>query len=122
MKPDDPDCHDRTPACRARFDAHMRDVVLPLVTDALIAEHEQRPNGPHSDDLARVLNYFRRAPAPGKYALYAERPFAAYRILILTGERGMLPCSLDDMIYDSEEAAAHAVFLRRIADLGIREI
>lgn len=78
MKPEDQDCYDRTPVCLSRFDSHMRDVISPLVTDSLIAEHRQRPNGPHRDDLARVLNYFQRAPAPGKYTLYAERPFASW--------------------------------------------
>jgi hypothetical protein len=96
----------------------MRNVIRPLISDAVIAEHRQLPNGPHSDDLARILNYFRRVPAPGKYALYAERPFAAYRIVKLAGVRGGLPQFIDDAVYDSEDAAAHAVFLRRLADLG----
>ncbi len=117
MMPDDPACHDRSPACHALFDVHMRGVIRPLITEEIIAEHKAKPNGPHSDALARVLNYFRRAPAAGKYTLYTDRPFAAYRILLLTGERGVTPRFVEDVTYPSGEAAAHAVFLRRIAEL-----
>ncbi len=119
MNPQDPTIYDRTPVCLSRFDSHMARAIRPLITSALITEHQRKPNGPHSDDLARVLNYFRRAPATGKYALYADQPFATYRILVLTGKRGELPRFLDDVVYDSEEAAAHAVFLHRIAGLGV---
>jgi branched-chain amino acid transport system permease protein len=117
LSPDNLPKADAQAVCLARFDANMREALRPLVTDALIAEHRARPNGPHTDALSRVLNYLRRAPVAGKYALYAEKPFAAYRIVVLTGRRGDPPRFADGIVHPSESEAAHAVFLRRIAEL-----
>lgn len=116
MNPRDPEIYDRAPACVSIFNFHMGKLIRSLITDALISEHQRRPNGPHSESLARVLNFFRRASVVGKYSLYADRPFAAYRVIVLTGVRGQTPRFVEDKVYPSEEAAAHAVFLRRVAE------
>jgi branched-chain amino acid transport system permease protein len=88
-----------------------------LISPQLIARHRARPLGPHDDDLSRVLNYFRRAAVADKYAILALRPLGDYQLVRLSGERGVAPGLVDETIYDSEEDAHHAVFLRRVADL-----
>lgn len=99
------------------FDRRARERTAALVTDAVIAEHEADPAGPHSDQLQRVLRYMRRAPIPGKYVVVAVRPWHEYRVAVLTGVHGEAPTVLDDGPYATEEEAMHAVFLRRVADL-----
>jgi branched-chain amino acid transport system permease protein len=100
-----------------RFNRHVRETLKPLITEQLIAAHRERPNGPHDDALSRVLNYFRRASVIDKYAILAVRPFAEYRLIALSGQRGVPPRLLDEQSYPSEDAAMHAVFLKRVQDL-----
>lgn len=89
-----------------------------LVDEELLAEHRERPFGPHSPALIEVLDFLRRNPDP-------ERP----RYLVLdTGEgfalgarapsRGDPPVRLDGEVLPSREAAEHLVFRRRLADYG----
>lgn len=100
-----------------RFGKKWRDHLKTLVTDELIEEHRQKPLGQHSDALQRLLNYFRCAPIPDKYAIYEVETFKAYKLVALTGVRGMPPRVVDDKIYSSLDEAYHAVFLRRVNDL-----
>lgn len=100
-----------------RQDKQLRDYLKTLVTDALIEEHRAKPLGQHSEALERVLNYFRRAGVTDKYAVLAEKPFAAYRVVALSGKRGVPPRQVDDVVHTSMDAALHAVFLRRVNDL-----
>jgi hypothetical protein len=46
-----------------------REKILPMIDEEMIAEHEDNPIGQHSDDLQRVLHYFRRQPNEGKYVV-----------------------------------------------------
>jgi hypothetical protein len=99
------------------FERRLRPRIRELITPEIVAEHEARPGGPHSDGLQRVLNFFRRQPLPGKYVIVAVRPWAEYRIGVLSGVRGQTARVLDDERFASEEAAMHGIFLRRIRDL-----
>jgi hypothetical protein len=99
------------------FDRGSRERTVALLTDEVIAEHAANPAGPHGDALQRVLRYLRRAPVPGKYVIVAVRPWAEYRIGVLTGVRGEAPTVLGDGPYATEAAAMHGVFLKRIQDL-----
>lgn len=99
------------------FDAQNRDRIRLLITPELIAEHKADPNGIHSDDLQRALAYFRRGPISGKYIIVADKPFSAYRIGVLNGERGTAIEVLDH-VYPSEKEILHAIFLRRLNDIG----
>lgn len=108
---------DKSHQVYAQWVQAMRRRVRELITPELIAEHERKPLGQHSDALERVLNFFRRAPQRGKYAVLCTVPFAQWRIVVLSGNRGARPTPLDDRVFDSEEAALHAVFVRRVADL-----
>ena len=76
---------DRNIQVYLEFERRLRPKIRALLTDELIAEHEAKPLGPHSDDLQRVMNYFRRQPQPGKYILVATKPWQEYRIGVLSG-------------------------------------
>lgn len=108
-----------------------RTYVLPLLTDPakrkeLIAEHKRSPIGSpaqggqpaiqHSDDLARVIDKFRRQPMPGKYVRICKVPHKDYRIGIVSGVRGK-PVRILAKSYPSEDACEHGIFLKRIDDL-----
>lgn len=102
-----------------RFDKRLRDRLKALITPELIAEHARAPLGPHSDALARVLNYFRRGEMPDKYAILQDGPPDAwtYSVMALSGEPGKPPRVVDDRTYATRDEAYHAVFLLRVNDL-----
>ena len=58
--------HDRDQIYQQRFDKQLRTHLKTLITPALIEEYRASPLGQHSDDLERVLNYFRRTIARGQ--------------------------------------------------------
>ncbi|WP_238532928.1 inner-membrane translocator [Halalkalicoccus jeotgali] len=103
--------------------------ILPRINTELIKEHKEHPIGRHSDDLERVLNYFRRQPMEGKYVILETEKFEEFYIGELPGVRGEPPEKLDNPLAGIDEAkdlpyplksveqAEHAVFLRRIKDL-----
>ncbi|MCC7412503.1 MAG: inner-membrane translocator [Gammaproteobacteria bacterium] len=109
--------HDRQLQVYARFDARIRAQMKALVTPALIAEHAANPLGPHSDALARVLNYFRKQPLPGKYVIVASEPWREYRIGMLSGQRGVPAQIVGEDTWPTEAAALHGIFLRRVRAL-----
>ena len=108
---------DRNIQVYLEFERRLRPKIRALLSDELIAEHEAAPLGPHSDDLQRVMNYFRRQPQPGKYILVAIRPWEEYRIGTISGVRGQVVKILGDETFASEEEGLHGIFLRRVADL-----
>lgn len=108
---------DRARLCVQQFDARLRERLKTLITDDLIDEFRRAPTGPHGDALSRVLHYFRRASASGKFAIVAVKPFAEYRLVALSGRRGEPPKPVGNATYGSPDEAYHAVFLKRIDDL-----
>jgi branched-chain amino acid transport system permease protein len=100
-----------------RYDKMQRDYLKKLVSPEIIEEHERCPLGQHSEPLERLLLYFRRAPQDDKYAIVVVEPFKAYRIVALSGVRGVAPRTVEERIYPSQEAAYHGVFMRRVQDL-----
>lgn len=101
----------------ASFKKDLREELKTLVSDDLIAEHRRDPLGKHSPDLLRVLNYFRTGPIAEKYAIHVVRPFQEYRVIALSGLRGMPPRDVGEESYSSLNDAYHAVFMRRVQDL-----
>lgn len=110
--------------------------IAPLLGDprtrrALIAEHRRTPIGRpgrvgraafmHSPELTRVLDFFRRAPAEGKYVLLCNPPEAPWQIAALTGRRGEAPRPIEGAVFKAREDAEHAVFERRVDDFLRRE-
>lgn len=112
-----PEIHDKSLIVGRVFERSLRDRLRSWITPEVLAEHEAKPMGQHSDHLERMLNYFRKAPIPDKYAVYCEEPFAAYRVVALSGLPGVPPRVVDDKVYPNLDAAYHAVFLRRVNDL-----
>jgi len=100
-----------------RFDKMQRDYLKTIVSASLVEEHRRNPLGQHSEPLERLLLYFRRQPQVDKYAITVIEPFKAYRIVALSGHRGVAPRLVEEKTYASESEAYHAVFLRRVQDL-----
>lgn len=100
-----------------RFDARVKQELRGLISDALIEEHRATEGQRRSDALERVLTFFRSAAVADKYAILAVRPFAEYRIVALSGRRGIPPRVVDDQVFATPEAARHGVFLKRVQDL-----
>jgi branched-chain amino acid transport system permease protein len=88
-----------------------------LITEELIEEHRRKPLGQHSENLERILQYFRRQPQAGKYVGVMVTPWSEYRIGVLPGVRGQVATILDDEAFSSEKELLHGIFLRRVRDL-----
>jgi branched-chain amino acid transport system permease protein len=108
---------DKDAVFRRRFDKLQRDFLKTLVRPEIIEEHRRSPSGQHSEALDRLLIYFRGRPQVGKYAIAVVELFKAYRIVALSGHRGVAPRVVEDKVYASEDEAYHGVFLRRVQDL-----
>ena len=102
---------------RLYFDEKQREYLKTLVCDEIIAEHEAKPLGQHSEPLGRLLHYFRHAPQAGKYAIKRELRSGTFRIVALSGERGVPPRPVDEEAYERVEDAYHALFLKRVQGL-----
>lgn len=100
-----------------RFDFHMRSRVRDLINDTVIEEYRANPRGPHSDELSRVLNYFRRGTIRRKYALLARPHFEKYQIVQLSGLRNQVPIDVPDQEFDNQRDADFAIFMLRIAEI-----
>jgi branched-chain amino acid transport system permease protein len=112
---------DRAELVRERFERDLGQRLARLLTDEVIAEHAARPLGPHSDELSHVLTHFRRAPIEGKHLVLAVERDGQWRV----GRVGRTnpaaePLVLEPESYDSYEAALHAAFLQRVAELRER--
>ncbi|MEL7466584.1 MAG: branched-chain amino acid ABC transporter permease [Pseudomonadota bacterium] len=110
--------HDKQELYYRRFNKRLRDRLKGLITPELIEEHRRDPLGRHSDALGRVLNYFRRGEMADKYIIHRMEPAVEkFRIMAVSGVRGMPPRVVDDREYDDIREAYHAVFLLRVNDL-----
>jgi branched-chain amino acid transport system permease protein len=100
-----------------RFDKMQRDYLKTLVCPEVINEHRRSPQGQHSEALQRLLIYFRSRPQVDKYAIVTVELYKAYRIVALSGFRGVPPRVVEDKIYPTLQEAFHGVFMRRVQDL-----
>lgn len=101
-----------------------REEVAPVVREhreALLREHRERPFGPHGDHLFRVLTFLRRLAADGRaepegrYVIVMTDPHREWTLGRLPRTRGEPPRLLEDERFDSQAAAEHAVFRKRLA-------
>lgn len=100
------------------FDERMRRRLAASITDDLIAEHQRKPLGQHSDGLERLLNYFRRGGLANKIGiLRVSGPGGPYRLIRFAGARGQMSQIIDGPEATTLAEAYHAAFLQRIADL-----
>ncbi len=91
-----------------------------LVTPALVAEHRERPFGPHSPALVELLHFLRRNVVRNRprYVCLRDGEPPVWRIgSAAAGGRGF--ASVDETVYERRADVEHAVFLRRLADLGL---
>jgi branched-chain amino acid transport system permease protein len=100
-----------------RFDKMQRDYLKTLVSPEVVEEHRRSPQGQHSEALQRLLIYFRSRPQVDKYAITVVELSKAYRIVALSGHRGVPPRVVEDKVYPTQKEAFHGVFLRRLQDL-----
>jgi hypothetical protein len=103
-----------------------RDVVerqlRPLITSELLEEHAARPFGPHSAELALVLNVLRRRGGVLAGKLVIVERDGSYRLGRLSGNRGGGVELEGDHPFDTRDEAEHAVFRRRLTELGLIEV
>ncbi|MFM8532993.1 MAG: hypothetical protein ACKOEC_05305 [Acidimicrobiia bacterium] len=101
---------------RAMWDRMTRTYLRSVISDDLIAEYRQKPLGHHSEPLARLLAWCQRRPLAEQYAIRAEAD-GTYRIVSMTGRRGVPPAYVSEARYASLEEARHGVLLQHISDL-----
>jgi len=89
--------------------------------DALLEEHRQLPYGPHSDELGRLLTYFRRAETAGKYVIYSRSDEEGWQIGRLDVRTGSPRIGLETTIYRSSALAQQAVLEARVRHLRDRK-
>ena len=109
----------RDPAV-AIFDEALRAHLRSLVSSQLIREHQANPFGPHGPVLTSLLAYFRTSPVAGKLAILSMEDMGPYRLVALSGKRGVAPSWASEDIYRTLGEAEHAVFLARL-DLLVGE-
>lgn len=97
----------------------LRRRVRVLVDDELLAEHRERPFGPHSPALIEVLDFLRRNPDPEmpRY-LVLDDGEGGLHVGLRAEHPGKPPRPLGDERFATRGEAEHAVFLRRLADYG----
>ena len=105
---------DRAEIVRERFWRGARARVRALVTDELIAEHDARPLGPHSDDLARVLTYLRGVPVEDKEVVLTLEPDRRWRTGRIRRADRSRPLALEGAEETSLPGALHAIFVARV--------
>jgi hypothetical protein len=97
----------------------LRRRVHGLVDDELLAEHRERPFGPHSPALIEVLDFLRRNPDPEMPRYLVLDDGEGFEVGVRASERGAPPTSAgDEERFATRGEAEHAVFLRRLADYG----
>lgn len=100
---------------RAHFDRFTRLYLREIADDALIEEHRKAPVGQHSEQLARMLAYFRRLPPELQYLL---RPVAGgYRIVRMATRRNGPTQPVGDEVFATVEAGYHGIFLLKLKDM-----
>ncbi len=78
-----------------------------------VDEFRQKPLGPHSPNLQRVLNAMRGGPTAGKYCLICTRPFAEWQLARMSGRRGEPATPVAGEVFTDLAEAEWAVFRLR---------
>ncbi|RUX22297.1 hypothetical protein EOA13_36230 [Mesorhizobium sp. M7A.F.Ca.US.011.01.1.1] len=106
------------------FKDFRRRNVRPMVTREIIAEHAANPLGLrpdfHSLQLQYVLAYFRTISEEAMY-LPIELP-NNWGFSIVAAAQGRPPKVLCEEIYPTVDAARHAIFLKRVAELEVENV
>jgi hypothetical protein len=83
----------------------------------LACEFRDRPSGPHSRDLNRLLNFMRWSPRGGRYALLVIDPGKRWQLARIPLERGK-KVELFDLEFNSLNAAEWHVFKLRWLEIA----
>lgn len=83
----------------------------------LAREYRDRPRGPFSPELQKVLDRMRTTPLKGRYALIVVKPYREFALCRLSGERGVPPETVPGVRYHSMAEAEWDIFKRRWHDL-----
>ena len=91
-----------------------------LVDAELLAEHRERPFGPHSPALIEVLDFLRRNPDPERPRYLVLDTGEGFAIGLRAERKGDSPAPVDEGAepLPTRAAAEHEVFRRRLADYG----
>ena len=112
---------DPTDAVYERADRRLREQLGRMDLDGLLEEHRSLPYGPHSDGLARLLTYFRRADTFGKHVIYSEDDAGGWLIGRLNRHEDEPRIDLDSStVYASSALAQQAVLEARVETLRDR--
>ena len=84
----------------------------PTRTD-LIAEFDANPDGPHSHELALVLNRLRIGPLEERYIVVCTKPRQAWAVARMPIERGQPLEFVDGAVFDNADDASRRVFRLR---------
>jgi len=90
-----------------------------LVDPTLVAEHRERPFGPHSPALIEVLDFLRRNPDPELPRYLLLDLGNEFGVGIRASQRGAEPARDGADAYLTRGEAEHAVLLRRLRDYGV---
>lgn len=112
---------EKTDAALVDVDRRILEATIkPTITPQVIIEHARNVAGPgHSPELEILLRYLRRNPIRSKprYVLIETQPFREWVIGLHSRRRGDPPALTEARFTDFAEAQ-HAIFLRRLLDLG----
>lgn len=97
----------------------LHEQVRRRLTPELLEEHRKRPFGPHGPDLVFVLTVLRRFTAALDGKLVVLQHDDGLGLGRLSGRRGTGVVPVGSRRYATRGEAEHAVFLRRLRDLGL---
>jgi len=101
---------------RDNFDAMTRKYLLMVLSDDIVEEHRQKQSGHHSEPLARLLAWCHRRPLSEQYSL-RQGADGSYRIIRMSGQRGVVPTYVGDAVFNTIDDARHGVLMQHIKDL-----
>jgi len=84
----------------------------PTRTD-LIAEFDANPDGPHSHELALVLNRLRIGPLEERYIVVCTKPRREWAVARMPTERGQPLAFIEGAVFDNPDDASRKVFRLR---------
>ena len=79
----------------------------------LVAQFKDKPLGPHSPDLLRLLNRLRWEPLHGKFVLVCTRPHTEWTLGRVSAVRGEPIEILEGYVFQSRADAEWSVFKLR---------
>ena len=108
---------DKDTVYRKYYDTMQSAYLKTLICDEVIEEYKNNPLGQHSEPLSRLLHFFSSAPQKNKYVIMRVSDNDTYRIVALSGERGVVPKEVSSETFNTITDAYIGVFLKRIQDL-----